>query len=666
MRSWVLLVACWLVLDAPAAQAQKTILAPPVVHDLGVANVRLEMYGWEEPDRKSTPSPGLFAGDGSMRDQLISGRYQMALAGRWPGGSREAFGFVGGPYPNESNLFVLRFTRTENNIDVVLKRSDRGGKGDGYRSWKIAYLSALLPADLPDGKYSVQCIVQDEKGQPDPMTRTTAQCDVVQPNPQEAEAKSAGEELAKLADEELVRAYLESGRGMGNAALAPREVPVPDLPAYEYNDVKYLRFMQIGDEIVRRGSGIVPWLMAALERQAPLSAQSRGQYPFGFARVLMDLLVRINDPRPALLLVDLVDGLEGKATVPVRACALDALEKLTMVTFRRHNLNDGRTRWAVEDPRATPADARDPIFGARGANGQAPAFRAWLSREGRTTAQWLAQARARAREALAGRDLRAIYGAVDFLQHEAPQSMRDDQPLATMRVVGGLLDQARQVGFRAGNYDYQVEGRLLPLTIDDWFAKLAYYGPRARPWAAAMIRIDGEITVPSGKRAANLARIGGEETVAYFVGQLPDLERRLTDANLDLSTNADLIAEERQKQLLLATQETRRGIARWTGQHLENPQQLAAWWEKNRIKSQGTWLRESLWALASRADGGDAAASKLLRVLLPELPNPVNQAPTTEPSGARASALQWLNDNQIYLSYDDAGGCFRLDPRAFP
>src|SRR4051794_26318145 len=64
---------------APVALAQKTVFAPPVVADLGAGNVRLEVYGWEEADRKFTPSAGLFAADGSMHDQIINGRYQMAL-----------------------------------------------------------------------------------------------------------------------------------------------------------------------------------------------------------------------------------------------------------------------------------------------------------------------------------------------------------------------------------------------------------------------------------------------------------------------------------------------------------------------------------------------------------------------------------------------------------
>src|SRR5262245_28762238 len=49
--------------------------------DLGVSNVRIEMYGWEEADRRFTPGAGLASGDGSMREEMLSGRYQMALAG---------------------------------------------------------------------------------------------------------------------------------------------------------------------------------------------------------------------------------------------------------------------------------------------------------------------------------------------------------------------------------------------------------------------------------------------------------------------------------------------------------------------------------------------------------------------------------------------------------
>jgi hypothetical protein len=676
MRRTFGLWLCAMLAICSAALAQKTVFAPPVVQDLGVGNVRLEMYGWEDADRKSTPSPGLFAGNGSMHDQLINGRFQMALAGRWPGGSKEVFGFIGGPYPNENRFEVTRFERTGNNIDLVLKRFETGGKGDGYRSWKIVYLSALLPADLPDGKYSVQCAVVDEKNQPDGMTKGTPQCDVVCPNPQEEEAKASREKLTKASEEELVRMYVDAGRAMGSSPLAPREVAVPDLPPWELNDVQYLKLVDLTDEMVRRGPAVVPFLMAALERQVPMSAQSRGQYPFGFGRSIMEMLVKIGDPRPASLLVDVVDGLDGKATAPVRKSALDAVERLTMITFRRQTLTDERTRWAVEDPQATPADARDPVFGARGPNGHATAFRAWIGREGRNPKQWLSLACKRAREAIGGRDLRAIYAAVDFLQNEDAAKSRDDNPAATMRAVGELLAQAKQIGFRAGNYDYQIEGRLLPLTVADWSDKLAYYGTRARPWAGTLIRFDREIALPSGKRIAEMTRVGGEEVVAYLVPRVAELEQRLADANLDVRANADNLSEERQRQTVLATQAARWALARWTGRVFDDPQQVAKWWDENAGKSQGTWLRESLETTAARADRGDAEAQYLLRVLLPELPRLGGDGafmPPLEARGAevaneplQAFRVQWVREKQVYLGYDHAAGCFRMDPHAFP
>ncbi len=667
---------CAMLSYCSVAMAQKTVFGPPVVQDLGVGNVRLEMYGWEDADRKFTPSPGLFAGNGSMHDQLINGRYQMALAGRWPGGSKEVFGFIGGPYPNENRFEVTRFERTENNIDLVLKRFETGGKGDGYRSWKIVYLSALVPADLPEGKYSVQCAVVDEKDQPDGMMKGTPQCDVICPNPREEEAKASREKLTKASEEELVRMYIDAGRAMGSSPLAPREVAVPDLPTWELNDVQYLKLVDLTDELVRRGPAAIPFLMAALERQAPMSAQSRGQYPFGFGRSILEMLVKIDDPRPVSLLIDVVDGLDGKAIAPVRKSALDAVEQLTMITFRRQTLSDEGARWAVEDPQATPADARDPVFGARGPNGHATAFRAWIGREGRDAKKWLPLARARARDAIGGRDLRAIYAAVDFLQNDDPSNARDDNPAATMRAVGELLAQARQIGFRAGNYDYQIEGRLLPLTVADWSAKLAHYGTRARPWAGTLVRFDREIALPSGKRIAEMTRIGGEEIVAYLVPRVAELEQRLTDANLDARANADGLGEERQRQTVLATQAARWAVARWTGRSFDDPRQFATWWDVNAGKSQGTWLRESLEITAERADRGDAQAQYLLRVLLPELPRQGGErafTPPLEPRGSepaseplQAFRLHWVREKQVYLGYDHVAGCFRVDPRAFP
>jgi len=631
--------------------AQKTVYAPPEIVDLGVANVRLEMYGWESTDQRFTPASGLACGDGSMHDQLLSGRYQMALAGRWPAGSREVFGFVGGPYTNESKLEVSKFERSDRNIDIVLRRLDTGGKGDGYRSWKVLYVSALMPSDLAEGKYSVQCTVQNANGQPDPMTKATPQCDLEVPNPQEAEAKSAREKLKELADEELAREFLTAGRALGNSKLAPRETPFGDVPPYEFNDVQYVRFNDIGNEIVRRGGQMIPWVMAMLERQAPASSAARDPHPLGFARSIVDLIVRINDPRPVPLLVDVVEGLDGKVIASVRANALGALERMTFVTFRRQTLNDGRSQWCVEDPRALPTDGNDPLFGARGANGQATAFRAWLSREGQEPEQWLPLAVKRAHEAIDGRDLRAIYSAADFLQF--PGMNRDDQPDATLARIGAILDHVKQVGFRAGSYDYQLDGRLLPVTITDWTAKLAFYGTRARPWAKALVRIDQEIAVPSGLRIEQMTQVGGEDVVEYLVKRLPEWQERLAAAAVDAKANPDQISEERLQQLLIATQRASWGLSRWTGRIFDNPRELIEWWEQNADKSQGSWLRESLDETAQRADGGDEVAKKLLTVLVPEIAHD-------------GSKLQWLRRNQLFLGYDERNGCFKNDPAAWP
>jgi hypothetical protein len=409
-----------------------------------------------------------------------------------------------------------------------------------------------------------------------------------------------------------------------------------------------------------------------------MSGQSRGQYPFGFGRAIMEMLVKIGDPRPASLLVDIVDGLDGKATTPVRKSALDSVEQLTMITFRRQTLSDDRTKWAVEDARATPADARDPVFGARGANGHAIAFRAWLGREGRDAKQWLPRARSRAREAMSGRDLRAIYAAVDFLQSGDDTSSRDDDPTATMKVMGNLLAQAKQIGFRAGNYDYQIEGRLLPLTVADWAGKLTYYGTRARPWAGTLVRFDQEIALPSGKRITEMTRVGGEEIVAYLVGRGAELEQRLASANVDAKANPDGITEERQQQMVLAFQAAQWAIARWTGRVFDDVEQMETWWDASTGKSQGTWLRESLEATAERADRGDPQAQYLLRVLLPELPRvgmekswapPMVQVVASDDRATEPHQVfraQWVREKQPFLGYDDRGGCFRVDGNAFP
>jgi len=61
-----------------ATQAVVEVL-PAGAIDLGVKHVGIEIYGWEESDRKFTPGPGLVSGNGSMRDQRLSGRNGSAV-----------------------------------------------------------------------------------------------------------------------------------------------------------------------------------------------------------------------------------------------------------------------------------------------------------------------------------------------------------------------------------------------------------------------------------------------------------------------------------------------------------------------------------------------------------------------------------------------------------
>ena len=151
---------------------------------------------------------------------------------------------------------------------------------------------------------------------------------------------------------------------------------------------------------------------------------------------------------------------------------------------------------------------------------------------------------------------------------------------------------------------------------------------------------------------ANLNAIGGEAVVEYLVERIPELERRLADANVDLHANPDELTEERQQQLLSAAQIGRWALSRWTGRVFDNDQQIGNWWKENQSKSQGSWLRESLELTAGRADRGDIESQHLLRVLLPDSPE--------------RSRVQWVRDNQVYFAYDEQNGCFHLDRNAFP
>jgi hypothetical protein len=455
----------------------------------------------------------------------------------------------------------------------------------------------------------------------------------------------------------------------------------------------YERWWRVEWELVRRGPAIVPELMELLKQEVPRNAgaDDRGSH-FGLARPVMELLARIRDPRPAPLLVDVLDGFGGSANPPLREAALDALAALTYTSFdvirpqgRHHGVvqhdsvvppGTGEIRAAEPPavPAGPPAPGAVPVAppAAPGAVPPAPPnlsphaeraarYRQWLAGEGKDPARWLPLAQERARKLLEGDDLEAAYCAVVFFHAEGGQGRfpRDDDPGRTLRRIGQILRDAQES-----------RGTNLPLGLGNWTMRLQWYGPLAVAHVQTLLRLHARDDKAHWGLEACLADVGGEEAVAHVPSRLPALDRRLAEAGLDARVDWDEVQHKTLRQVALANHVCRWTLHRWSGRTFADTAEARRWWEANRHRGQEQWLSEGLHTTAARADAGDPQSQYLLRRMLPDLPPSDGEpvwcpAPTRFHSSRRVKPEQpfrvkWLKENRPNLRYDADSGAFRL------
>ena len=135
--------------------------------------------------------------------------------------------------------------------------------------------------------------------------------------------------FADLSDDELLKHYEVAGLTLQHGSSAVTDEPFSGPGGSGSSAERYLADVRV--EIVRRGRAIVPELIEFLRneisRRRPRS--DSGPARPGFAGDSIDLLVKIRDPRPVKLLVEIVGGLGGKAFH--RRAAFRALERYNCV-----------------------------------------------------------------------------------------------------------------------------------------------------------------------------------------------------------------------------------------------------------------------------------------------------------------------------------------------
>jgi hypothetical protein len=469
---------------------------------------------------------------------------------------------------------------------------------------------------------------------------------------------SVAADLNTLSDEQLLARYVETG-----LAVSVNE-GMPSDRTYAHMVGTWGLSDPVHQEIISRGPKIVPALMEFLKKEVPLrrpEVNGSSMRP-EFTRDCINIIGEIGDPRPAPLLLEILDGYDGKATMAQREAANAGLETLTHTTFLTQAFNDANGRDMIPHTATihVDLDGTDKHLPK-----MAAVWKEWLAGEGKDPKQWLPLACARARKMIESDDPSAIECAVRFLVRPSkdaeagiPNRIRDDRPQATLDRMVEVMNASVET---VNGYEWKGKHAVHPGT---WVTLIGLYGPIARPYAKVILHYQDEVdheeakkleiratmgAIPPKDRAVGglwyvpafqaLDHIGGKELMAYAVGRLPEMAKM---------PNEEVAGGQFQARL---------AITRWAGRTFATDEEIAKWWEANKDKTQEEWLREGFAVAAAQADGGSREAIQILYYILPDLPGEYfyPAKPTKRPSFAA-----WVKANEKSLVYDENLGGFRL------
>lgn len=486
-----------------------------------------------------------------------------------------------------------------------------------------------------------------------------------QPLVQEGTGKSTAKDApcAKLVEE-----YERAGLALRGTTLIPADGPGYALQ-YGQEDPRYQHFQEVRAQICSRGTEIVPVLLDFLRREVTIKRppEAGGLVP-GFTDDMIELLFAMSDPQathdlgarelptaPATMddpsramtartLLEISEGLGGKADEWKRKIAQGGLERLTHCAFLKPDISGPETNHVVVHPRAI--DCRGKSVETRAA----ALFRDWLDNEGRDPATWVPLARQRAHALLDGDDICGIYFAAEFLRapvykldFRLQQPFYDDQPDKTVARLASVIGEFQRREFQRRRGTYYWRGQEVPKGLGNWTQYITSYGPRARPYVEMTLKIPECRADENWGYVQQLMEVGGDRAMQHFI---------------------QCITTSKNGETLRCA---RLGIDRFAGRCFADDSQRLAWWRSNERRNEEQWLRDSLPILAAQCDEGTVWAPCILSGVLPEcpcvrrvLPVPTHELRKTTDSEHKPLSTDWLKQHAGRLVFDAAAATFRL------
>ena len=214
---------------------------------------------------------------------------------------------TGGALPESAQAFIRRkMGLAENSRTPVTFADARAAKLGG----KKVLFCGEFPEDLPPGKYRVVVELRDQDGKVEQRYEQRL-----------VRREKEQDPLARLSDADAAQQYVKRGEALRGSGVEPIDSPTGRVAwSAPYHSPPSLAWITTHREIVRRGVRMVPALMKMLETEA---VRNPGEVTyvtakFGFAVDVMRMLGEIGDPRSVPLLVRVIDGMDGKANLPVR------------------------------------------------------------------------------------------------------------------------------------------------------------------------------------------------------------------------------------------------------------------------------------------------------------------------------------------------------------
>ena len=438
--------------------------------------------------------------------------------------------------------------------------------------------------------------------------------------------------LAQLSDADVVNEYRLAGLALEGTEFVPMDIPISTTILDTATDPRAIRFRDARREILRRGKQTTPELMGFLIDEVPVvrPRQSTG-HSAGFTRDILELMACIDDPRPAGLVCQILEGFDRRATTIQRKLALETLESLTKCSFRKVRPQSPAALIAVQHPAAIDQDYFADLDQA------AQLYRSWFNGDGDDSSQWTVLAQKRAHTYVASDDLEQVYCAAIFLQYHA-----DPDRAATVKRLGELISGMTR---GAEDYLYVYNGKEIPVSIGNWERLLTFYGPRARAFAPTLIRLHREGGLNDFAGYGSLAAVGGPEILSFLFESLPQISKQADAVRGSIRPGQRPDPNNRRHAWLLAEHECRAAIDRWIGQNFATDAQRQTAWQASKDQSDEQRLRAGLGQLATRVDLQDPDAILLMsRIVKAPMPK----------SGCAA----WIKANLPGLRYDADSGTF--------